>query len=366
VTVASASNSFTTTALKYNDVISCVLKSNALCALPDSAVSNSIQVNFFPDTVKVSPVNATICINGNIQLTAEGGFAYQWHYNGAVIPGATSPVYNATAPGSYLVKVTNVNCVIPDSAIVVLDKPVAVISPSSALVCPGKVQLLSATPGNAFQWFLNGIALAGETSITYTATVPGKYAVRVSDSLCANLSEEAILTPGSGPKPVRYEMARVARNKAYGLTARNIGVNYRWQPITGLNNPLIKNPVVTISQDRKYFIQISVPGQCDVTDTLDVIVFDKPGVYVPTAFTPDGNGTNDLLRPIPVHIRKLVYFRVWNRWGGLVYNTTLMNAGWNGKVNGKPVDPGVYVWSCEAVDEDGKTIVLKGTTVLIR
>jgi gliding motility-associated-like protein len=73
-----------------------------------------------------------------------------------------------------------------------------------------------------------------------------------------------------------------------------------------------------------------------------------------------------MFRPIPVGISKLNYFRVYNRWGQLVYETTQMGAGWNGIYKGRPQDSATFVWEVAGVDYLGNTIAKKGTVVLIR
>ena len=91
-----------------------------------------------------------------------------------------------------------------------------------------------------------------------------------------------------------------------------------------------------------------------------------PEIYVPTGFTPDGNGKNDLLHAIPVGIKKFNYFRVFNRWGQMVFATTTERVGWDGKISGKLQSTGTYVWIVEGVDFKGNTIFRQGTTTLIR
>jgi gliding motility-associated-like protein len=89
-------------------------------------------------------------------------------------------------------------------------------------------------------------------------------------------------------------------------------------------------------------------------------------LYVPTAFSPNGDGLNDILRPKALGIRSLTFFRVYNRWGELIFSTSQINAGWDGRYKGNPQDPGTFVWEAEAVTFRGETIRVKGNSVLIR
>ena len=92
----------------------------------------------------------------------------------------------------------------------------------------------------------------------------------------------------------------------------------------------------------------------------------NPQVFVPTAFTPDGDGRNDLFRPIAVGISRIEYFRVFNRWGQLVFSTTVNGKGWDGRIGGKEQGSGTFVWLVKGVDYTGKTFFAKGTVTLIR
>lgn len=104
---------------------------------------------------------------------------------------------------------------------------------------------------------------------------------------------------------------------------------------------------------------------CFAMDTIHIKVFKtKPDIFVPNAFAP--NGRNTLLRPVPVGISKLEYFRVYNRWGQLVFHTTQPGKGWDGTISGKLQDGGVYVWMVQGKDYTGKIVAKKGTAVLIR
>jgi gliding motility-associated-like protein len=92
----------------------------------------------------------------------------------------------------------------------------------------------------------------------------------------------------------------------------------------------------------------------------------KPTVFVPTAFTPNNDGRNDVIRPIAVGIAQIKVFSIYNRWGQLVFTTTVNGHGWDGRIAGKPQGSGVFVWMVEAIDYLGTKFFQKGTVALIR
>jgi len=148
------------------------------------------------------------------------------------------------------------------------------------------------------------------------------------------------------------------------------GVTYTWTPATGLNNPNIYNPVGIYGSEIdsiRYIVRVYNEIGCYDSATVKVTVFKTiPYVFVPTAFTPNGDGLNDVIRPIAVGVQKINYFRVFNRWGQLVFSTTTNEQGWDGKIGGTPQASNVYVWMVSAIDYLNKPIFLKVTVTLIR
>ena len=139
-----------------------------------------------------------------------------------------------------------------------------------------------------------------------------------------------------------------------------------WAPATGLSSPTGISPVATLQDDITYIVTATTIEGCTAKDTITIEVFKGSAIYVPTAFTPNKDGLNDLLRPRLIGIKQLDYFRVYNRWGQVVFTTTTRNAGWDGTINGINQPVGVYVWMLKAKDVVGKVYDMKGTSLIIR
>ena len=148
------------------------------------------------------------------------------------------------------------------------------------------------------------------------------------------------------------------------------GINYLWSPGTGLSSTTIFNPVGRYNgsiDTIKYKLVVRDVAGCADSAFVTVRVFKtEPSVFVPTGFTPNGDGLNDLVAPIAVGIQKINYFSIYNRWGQLVFTTTINGKGWDGRIKGALQNSGVFVWLVNAVDYTGKTVFLKGTVALIR
>jgi gliding motility-associated-like protein len=92
----------------------------------------------------------------------------------------------------------------------------------------------------------------------------------------------------------------------------------------------------------------------------------SPDIFVPDAFTPNGDGKNDVVKPIPVGVTQLDYFNIYNRWGQMLFTTAEIGKGWDGRVNGTFQNSGTYIYTVQGIDYLGKVITKKGTVVLIR
>jgi hypothetical protein len=140
---------------------------------------------------------------------------------------------------------------------------------------------------------------------------------------------------------------------------------FAWSPETGLNSTSVSDPVALIDRDIAYVMKTFNSTGCFDMDTINVQIFQTlPDIFVPNAFIPGSR--NNELRPKAVGISTLDYFRVFNRWGQVVFQTTQFNKGWDGRLNGIAQANGTYVWMVSGTDYTGKKVIKKGTATLIR
>jgi gliding motility-associated-like protein len=126
--------------------------------------------------------------------------------------------------------------------------------------------------------------------------------------------------------------------------------------------------VIQISSSKAGFVLITatVGGNSIVNGSPARVLFAPVNIYVPRVFTPNGDGTNDILKPILVGITSFHYFSVYNRWGNLLFTTENAANGWDGTFKGVPQPVETYLWIAEGVNNQGKTIVQKGMVSLVR
>lgn len=257
-----------------------------------------------------------------------------------------------------------------DVKITVVPYPPANAGPDTA-ICTGFSVQLNATGGSIYSWspatFLNNSSIPNPVSIRPTANI--RYIVTVRDNLgCPKPVKDTVwvrvypaVVADAGPRDTTAVLGEPIFLKATG------GVTYTWNPSTWLNNSNIQNPVSLPQNDIEYILTATNIAGCIGTDTILIKLYKiDPDMYVPNAFTPNGNGTNDVLRPILIGMKDLTYFRVYNRWGVLMFSTTEKGKGWNGRYNGKAQDPATYVWMAEGVTYKGEARRKKGYAVLIR
>ncbi len=188
-----------------------VVETNTLTCTNASTVA-AVNVLALPPTGVTASGPLAFCTGGNVNLstTSSGGTTYQWYNNGIIIPGATTPAYDAFAGGNYAVKVTAATgCTDITSPPIYVDEiTIPVVVPySSTHFCWGGSSLLglsvSSTSGVTFQWQLNGSNIAGATANIYVATIPGNYSCIVNIAAgCTASTEPAVVTENPLPNPI--------------------------------------------------------------------------------------------------------------------------------------------------------------------
>lgn len=166
----------------------------------------------------------------------------------------------------------------------------------------------------------------------------------------------------------RYRDITVPQGSSHYLHVRDsIGEAFNWRPPMHLSSYNSRyTEFFANGNDVLYYIDITDRHTCVTVDTIQMLVLKKPGFYLPTAFTPNNDGLNDLARPYLIGMNGLKSFSIFNRTGQLIYYTQTYGQGWDGKYRGVDQPSGVFVWVLEFFDSNNKLVLEKGTITLIR
>lgn len=297
-----------------------------------------------------------ICPGESVVLDGSGAFSYSWDPpTGLDNPNASNPVASPSVTTTYyLTGLTETGCPGSDSTTVtVWDLPTVTIDPVGATVdiCIGSSTVLTASGAVDYVWSpADGLDVTIGESVTASPEVTTTYTVVGTDANgCENTSTITVVV---NPLPIADAGADITidivNNDVAVLTATG-GVSYTWTPITGIQPPSDPNQAsisVQPEDTTTYIVMVTDANGCVSFDSVTVNVIGDYEVYLPTAFSPNNDGQNDIYRPYIIGQsadRGLVRWEIYNRWGELVYSATDQFAGWNGEFKGTQQDMGSYV-----------------------
>ncbi|MFL5773072.1 MAG: choice-of-anchor L domain-containing protein [Flavisolibacter sp.] len=330
-------------------------------------LNQSVFVHAFNDT--------TICEGNKVQLHLNTD-AQQFSWSPASTLSASSEENPIAAPHittTYYVIATKGICSASDSITVhVLQAPIPDAGADS-VICYGKSIQLHGSGGSSYLWTSSSqINSPSDPAPTVRPLQSSVYYLLVKDDhQCTSLIADSIkITVVPGVQVFAVRDTSIARGQLFLLNgldfSSNTGNIYQWSPAYGLDHPNSLKAVATTDHDITYTLTITTPEGCEGKDEIVIKVFANSDIYVPTGFTPNGDGKNDVLKAIPVGMKQLDYFRVFNRWGQLIFSTKSEGMGWDGMMLGKQQPTGTYTWVAEGIDYSGTRIVRRGFATLIR
>jgi gliding motility-associated-like protein len=153
------------------------------------------------------------------------------------------------------------------------------------------------------------------------------------------------------------------------MATQNPTYLYDWMPATSLNSATVYNPVASPKTSTVYTLTVTDDMGCTNTASIPITVrrgvCDFPYIFVPSGFTPNGDGENDVLYVRGTFITSLTFI-IYDRWGDKVFESKNQDIGWDGKRNGKALSAGVYGYYLEAICLDGQRYLKQGNVTLIR
>lgn len=345
------------------------------------AIEN-VRVNVIDSVTLDAGPDSTICLTDGIAMRPCGNaLYYQWQPAGIF---ASNTLRNAVATPTAALTTIRVRgsvgkCFANDSLLVRAVPYPFVNAGNDSTICYGDlVQFNGFTNGSSFGWspaalLSNALILRPTARLTATNT----FTLTATDTLgCPKPASDVVRITVRPPIRVfAGNDTTVVFGQRLQLNASANAPQFVWTPVTGLSNASIANPTAFFQEGTlpegtdqvRYVVTASTPEGCNGSDDIVIRVFKTaPSIFIPSAFTPNADGKNDVIRPTLAGVQTFEFFRVYNRYGQLVFETRTPGKGWDGNFNGIQQPGGAFVYQCKAVDYLGNTLFKKGSFVLIR
>lgn len=354
------------------------------------AILTKAQCNFYTRNIEIKqrPLpktgfqinNPAQCLTGNrisVNAVNPGLYPvkYSWRWGDGKSGKDSTANYSYTNPGNYTLTQILQSA---DGCIDSLSKVIKIFTPPISDFAVGNpctntnttftnTSIITNGDIPVYTWIVAGNRF-NNRDINYSYTKQGLFPVTlktVTDKCADTVSITKHITILNAPN-AKKNIIRAASGIDTKLTTLNSGIKFSWAPTNYINSTDVAEPIFNGGSAMRYIATITTPNDCKVVDTVDVELFSKISIFVPTGFSPNGDGKNDRLSPILVGIAELNYFRIWNRWGQLVFESKTAKPGWDGTVAGIPQLTGTFVWEISATDGTGKPVREKGLVTILR
>jgi gliding motility-associated-like protein len=318
-----------------------------------TATANATVTENAAPTVTISGL-LVYCTGGNTTLTANGGVNYVWN------DASNSTTASITVTqGTYNVTATDANsCTGTTSAVVTESSSLSVAITGSLSYCAGANTTLTATGGTSYVWNNSS------TTATITAT-QGTYSVTATDATCSGTASAVVTEIAIAPLSLGNDIT-ACQDSTVTIDAGSGFVSYTW---SGGETTQTISPIVS----GGYSVTAVDANSCTVSDAVNVLfdpcivpVVPQNELYVPTAFSPNGDGTNDLFRIRASGVIKKFTIRIFNRWGEQVFESNDINESWDGVYQGVVQPLSSYVWYADYTFGDGSKYTKSGNVTLVR
>jgi len=330
-----------------------------------------------PDNIS-GPVKVCKGDTGFYSVPFNNNTFYRWRYpaNFTIDTSNNTLRVKFDSVGRFVIKILAIDSCGPDSStrnITVIAPPTVTISNPSP-ICQGSPVNLTASAGNgnSYAWSPTaGVSCTNCPSTDVSPSATTEYTVIVTNS--NNCSTKDSVKVSVIPLPSGTACCTQTINQGSSANISVVhgtpGNTYLWTPATGLSCTSCISPVASPTATTTYTVTITDSANCVITDTVTIFVNEVCGsVYVPTAFSPNGDGENDMLFVRGGCITDLDFI-VYDRWGNKIFETQDQNIGWDGTYKGQPMNTGTYVYYLQAVTSKNGVpgnVTKKGNVTLVR
>ncbi len=331
-----------------------VVASDSFCSASDTVI---VKVN--KNDVKIVPANAQICLGTPLTLSSDTvASSYAWS------TGQTTDSIQVTTGGMYyLTDIDRHGCKAKDSVNVQAFTKVPLTAKDSS-ICIGHSVAMRVDSGNyVYSW--NPAASLNNSNIfdpIATPTATTIYTVTVTNGPCVSRDSAKITVlpvPFLHPQP---DSIMIFYGETVNLFVTSSDSGWHWFPFKYLNCEC-PYPVASPDSNIKYYVTVKNIYGCSALDS--VIIDIAPTLYIPSAFTPNGDGKNEIFRPRFMGYVKLEAY-IFDRWGNMLYYWNTLDGGWDGTYGGNRVQEDVYVYLIKATDYIGRTVQKIGNVTVIR
>jgi gliding motility-associated-like protein len=333
-------------------------------------------IDVFAPPVITASGDTTICLGDAAKLTGYGGVSYTWAPPGTLSCTACNPAMaSPTVATTYTVTGRDAHsCANTDTVqVLIKTKTISKVKGDTA-ICRGSTVPLLDSGGTKYTWIpssgLNNSNIANplaKPTQTTTYMAIAKLASCIADTNYVTVVVHQLPTVDAGP-----DQRVLAGTTAQIVTTGSLISAYEWKDASTLSCDSCANPVASMSVSTTYFVTVTSDFGCKNGDSVRILVFcDQSQLFIPNAFTPNGDGQNDVFYPRGTGVKTIKTFRIYNRWGEMLFERMGIDVNdasnaWDGSYRGGTPRPDVYVYIIEAVCETGEPINVKGDVTVIR
>jgi len=340
-----------------------------------------LEVKTIPTAI-LKAKDTVICNEDPITIKGEGNYLFKWILNDAILYASETDTFSTSTEGVYKLKVNDGQCNSLLSDPIYIRKlviPKYTLSYNSA-ICINTPLALNTNAIDAkniyFKWDFGDTKIfdkAKANSHSYAAT--GSYVVKlaITNDYCPKYEQflqgdsVKVVLPVSPSTFTLFVLADI--DTVLSPLRKDPGyTQFAWNPSTYLSNSLIEHPLFRSTKSINYTLtRTEVLTACKVDDIYKIDVSNDVVISIPKAFTPNGDNLNDILKiQYGAGLKTFNFLKIFNRWGNIVFQTTNLNQGWDGNVNGNPQEMDAYTYFISYITYKDEAISKTGSFILLR